>query len=339
MKKLLIALLLMLTLGASIAQAADESDVYISEGYVYALLPDGTAEIVMYTGDVQELVIPAQIGGYRVTSIGDFAVMWCTYATRVTIPDSVVALGANPFAYCASLTDIVVSPDNPVLEAVDGVLFDREAMTLLCYPSGREDEVYAVPPGTVSIGSDAFSNCDSLVRIALPEGLTSIGDYAFIYCTALTDVAIPGSVDVVGMNPFADCPALTEVSISPGHPWLKIDDGMLFDTRQKRLIGCLGVHRTGHYAVPQGVEIVGGSAFFDCHELISVELPEGVTEIGDYAFNYCDGLMSVTVPGSVTTIAENAFEGCGELMHLIVPRDSFAHQWCVEHGQRHVFAD
>ena len=330
MKKLLLVLVLLAALMTGVAAA--EGMTLTSGDYVYNLLEDGTAEIVMYVGWAQELAIPAELDGHRVSAIGEFAFMMCGATTRVTIPESVVAMGANPFAYCVALTDIVVSADNPRLSVIDGVLFDREAGRLICYPSGAGAESYTVPDGTVCIGSDAFSNCDALVHITLPDSVTTIEDYAFIYCSALTSINLPDSVVRIGQNPFAACDALTEIRLSLAHPTLKIVEGVLFDVPEKKLICYPGTRRAESYAVPQGVEVIGGAAFFSCRYLLGVTLPEGVTTIGDSAFSYCTSLLGIQLPGSVAAIGEYAFQDCAAILSVTVPRGSWAEQWCGDNG-------
>ena len=136
--------------------AAPAPEKYIFEDYTYILLPDGTAEIVNYSGDTEEIVIPSDFNGIPVTSIGDDAFRDCssltsvsipdsvTYIgdtafeycrlTSVTIPDSVTSMGVNPFIRCFVLTDIIVSPEHPVFTTIDGVLFNKSEKKLICYP-------------------------------------------------------------------------------------------------------------------------------------------------------------------------------------------------------------
>jgi hypothetical protein len=52
-----------------------------------------------------DLVIPARIGGNRVTSIGDVALNSCDL-TSVMIPSSVTSVGHDAFAYCLNLTSV-----------------------------------------------------------------------------------------------------------------------------------------------------------------------------------------------------------------------------------------
>ena len=55
------------------------------------------------------------------------------------------------------------------------------------------------------------------------------------------------------------------------------------------------------------VTSIGGSAFFDCSALTSINIPNSVTSIGEYAFFGCTGLTSLTIPDSVTIVGFYAF--------------------------------
>lgn len=59
-----------------------------------------------YEGDNSDVVIPAEIDGLPVTSIGGFTFYECYSLTNVTIPGSVTFISADVFAGCDSLTDI-----------------------------------------------------------------------------------------------------------------------------------------------------------------------------------------------------------------------------------------
>ena len=74
-------------------------------------LEDGTAEINLINANETDVVIPSEIEGYRITSIGSLACYNRRNITAVTIPDSVTKLDENPFALCNSLERINISED------------------------------------------------------------------------------------------------------------------------------------------------------------------------------------------------------------------------------------
>ena len=103
-------------------------------------------------------------------------------------------LGIILFIFCKNLTEILVSPDHPYLAVVDGVLFSKPDMRLICYPEALADESYEIPQGIEEIGVSAFENCENLKSVIIPDSVTSIGDNAFEQCNALSSVIIPDGV-------------------------------------------------------------------------------------------------------------------------------------------------
>ena len=75
----------------------------------------------------------------------------------------------------------------------------------------------------------------------------------------------------------------------------------------------------GDVTIPDGVEIIGGAAFYDCKNLTSVTIPDSVTGIGDYAFAHCPGIASVIIPNSVKHIGCGAFTYCSGLTSVTIP--------------------
>ena len=61
---------------------------------------------------------------------------------------------------------------------------------------------------------------------------------------------------------------------------------------------------------------IGQRAFYECSELVSVDLPN-VTSMEEYAFGYCSKLVSVDLP-NVTSIGQKAFYYCSKLTTLIL---------------------
>ena len=171
-------------------------------------IPQGILEIGEYAfyecKSLKDVIIPDSV-----TSIGDCAFVRCVSLTGVTIPDSVTNIGIGAFGFCSSLTHISVSEGNRNYCQLDGVLFDRDIQTLICYPAGKPQAQYNIPDGVTSIGEYAFSMCSSLTDVNIPDSVTSIGEEAFFGCSSLTSVTIPDSVTSIGEEAFWGCESLT----------------------------------------------------------------------------------------------------------------------------------
>ena len=185
-----------------------------------------------------------------VTSIGSSAFSDCSKLRSITIPNSVTSIGAWAFNGCTGLTAINVAMENQNYVSPDGVLYNKDKTTIICYPAGKKGNNYKIPDGVTEIGSIAFSRCSSLTSVTIPNSVTSIGSGAFNGCTSLTRVTIPNSVTKIGWNAFSDCTSLTSITI------------------------------------PNSVISIDWYAFRGCTSLKSITIPNSVTSIGKNAFGY-----------------------------------------------------
>ena len=270
--------------------------------------------------ETQEYTIPDGIRG-----VGDYAFSFCYSLTSVTIPDSVTSIGTNPFAGCSALKQIQVSPKHPVLAVIDGVLFSKPDKLLICYPSARETQNYAIPNGIRGVGDRAFYDCDSLTSITIPDSVTSIGDCAFSSCESLTSITIPDSLTSIGDSAFYYCKSLRSVTI-PDSVTAIGDSTFAY------------CYSLASITIPDSVTAIGDSTFAYCYSLTSITIPDSVTSIEHAAFYDCDSLTSITIPDSVTSIGKDAFYKC-PLLTLTVERDSYAERYCLENGLSYTFPD
>ena len=220
-----------------------------------------------------------------VKSIGGGAFYGCTRLTSITIPGSVKEIGGSAFSGCTNLTAINVAAENQNYVSVNGVLYNKDRTTIICYPARKNDKNYKILDGVTSIDDSAFNSCISLISITIPDSVTSIGDGAFSGCTSLTSITIPDSVTSIGDGAFSGCTSLTDITI------------------------------------PNGVINIGWGVFESCANLKSITLPSSVTSIDDGAFNGCTSLTNITIPDSVTNIGSKAFEGCSNLEKIKIPHN------------------
>ena len=68
-----------------------------------------------------------------------------------------------------------------------------------------------------------------------------------------------------------------------------------------------------HVRVHPSVTIIPENAFYQCHQMRSVELSEGLLEIGGAAFMKCETLKQISIPSTVTRILQSSFYGCTSL--------------------------
>ncbi|MCR5135679.1 MAG: leucine-rich repeat protein, partial [Oscillospiraceae bacterium] len=194
--------------------------------------------------------------------------------------------------------------------------------------NGDEETVYI--PETINgikvtaIGRQAFIFCQKLKHLIIPETLERLDDWAINACSSLETVHLPDNLSYMGENPFAGCSKLTSIEISVENPFFAKIDEALFSKTDKRLICYPAGLAEEVYEIPQGVRIIGGSAFGGCHSLETVIIPESVTTIGDTAFMSCSNLNSISIPDSVTSVGANPFTLCKNLETIdITPEQTY----------------
>ena len=234
--------------------------------------------------------------GEGITSIAERAFCDFSQVTTVQLPEGVTSIGEDAF-YHTSLTELEL-PEG--ITDIEQLAFAYTALTTLRLPSSLR-----------TVGDMAFC-CAPLTELELPERLTDIGDNAFAGAS-FTEIYIPANVTALGIDALQSN-ALLRYTVSPDNPAYSADaDGVLLDKAGKTLVA-FPLGREGHYAVPEGIERIGESAFYGSN-LTAVTLPSSLTEIGESAF-YESRLTAVTLPSSLTEIGENAFAYCMSLADI-----------------------
>lgn len=236
MKKLLAMILAVLLLASLVACGNKEdasttddnaavSDEVLADGYLlYDVGEDGNYEVVgyTYTGiEMQDVEIPEVLGEDErpVTAIAEKAFDSKHNIQSVTIPESVVSIGAHAFYDCDSITEIEVPAS--VVKIGNGAFEHCSSLTTVTLNKGLLDIEIA-----------AFANCAVLTGVVLPEGLLTIGGGAFRECNALTEITIPSSVIHLGDAAFYGCDKLAKVTMKDETAALltKMNDALAAET-------------------------------------------------------------------------------------------------------------
>ncbi|MCL2079479.1 MAG: leucine-rich repeat protein [Oscillospiraceae bacterium] len=271
-----------------------------------------------HSGEVNPAEVQTLIIGEDVTEIGYNAFAF-TAITTVTIPDSVVYIGYGAFWRAENLTSVTigkgvtsigcdsflyvpisafeVNSENTAFSEHDGVLFNKEKTTLICYPSGKADTSYEIPDSVEIIGYRAFSGYN-ITSITIPDSVTGIAD---------TETEYEGW--------FRYLANLTDIYVGSDNTAFSSENGVLFNKEKTTLIRYPG-NKSGtsgtSYEIPDGVETIDFGAFIYNRNITSITIPDGVLKIGTEAFRSTD-LRSITIPDSVTDIGDGAFAGCQNL--------------------------
>lgn len=257
MKKLS-AIILALMLLLSIYPASAEQNIkYTCDGYTYKLLEDDSAMITGVAYYIHgDIVIPNELDGHPVTSIGYYAFHNNRKITGITIPEGVTEIQQDAFSECGAVSINIPSS----VKAIGNSAFR--------YCDHLEEIV--IPEGVTSIEYYTFTHCDSLKKVVLPESLTQIGNQAFGLSRNLETINIPEGVTEIPANAFWGC-SFTHITIPEG----------VTAIHDAAFMGC---EQLEEIIIPDSVTTIGNNAFCGCTNLGSIVLPAGKIEIGKDAF-------------------------------------------------------
>lgn len=264
-----------------------------------------------------------------VTSLGALAFFGSTSLTSITLPSSVASIGEMAFAEMDALAAFSVASGSANYSAIDGVLLDETATSLILYPGARPGSSYVIPDSVTSIGAYAFVYSE-LTSVTMPAGLTIIGNNAFEGAAALTSIVIPEGVTSMGEKTFKDATALTSVTIpstvtSIGYSVFQGATALTSVTIPSSVTS-IGAYAFAYatalksISIPASVTEIGPGAFAAASSLTSIVIPQGVTSIGEETFGFATALTSVTIPSSVTEIGAGAFYAATSLTSIVIPQ-------------------
>lgn len=196
-------------------------------------------EIIAYSGNDVNLVIPETINGKPVKMIRENAFRANTDIVSVTLPTTLyyidqyafygcknlmevinksalsISAGTSDNGYVAYYASVVHNGESSMLFEIDGYIFlENSEQTYLVKYLGSESNL-VLPShcnGNIyDIYKDAFIENDKIKSIIIANGVTSIGREAFWACSNLESIVIPESMTTINYRAFAICNKLANV--------------------------------------------------------------------------------------------------------------------------------
>ena len=311
-----------------------KQDVYGIASYAMAGLT-GLIQVdfkgVKYVGYAAVYASPAL---YRVSfddaliDLGDYAFSQCPYLSVVSLGNSIQTIGSYTFYGCGALKEIVL-PDS--LTSIGTKAFRK---------TGAYNTVSKAAKGVVYMGNwvvDYVPTGSQFATAMIEDGKRGIANYTFSGQSLLL-VSLSDTVEYIGRGAFYQCPMYM---VNLPASLKSIGDYAFY--------GCTYVNFGGKYydlVIPEGTEYIGRSAFYNCANVLSIEVPGTVKSIGAYAFYGCRvaGLtvefteetgeldengspitQIVPITGyiklgeGIESIGDRAFQGCASLTTIVIP--------------------
>ncbi len=296
-------------------------------------IKDEEATILSFSWLNESIVtIPKEIEGYPVTKIANYAFQYC-YADEVILPDTIKEIGEHSFMGCAYLQSITIPADCTTIgySAFSGC----SMLKTVVMPETVSEIGYAAFYGTPFIDdlTDEFvilgdgilyAYCGEKTDVTIPDTVKTINYYAFADLQTLKSVTIPSSVTHILDGAFDHCMELETIRLSSIPEHLQFD--AVVNTKWFReskedflILGDILIAYRGQdteVTIPDGIKIIGHSAFEGNPVITTVHVPESVTQIRRAAFYRCTSLQVVTLPDSLQKIDELAFYCCNTLKYI-----------------------
>ena len=177
------------------------------------------------------------------------------------------------------------------------------------------------------------------------KAVTSIARHPFDWDTSIETVYIGKDVAELRGETFRNLRALKKFEVSKENKNFCAVDGILYTKDMKTLL-CYPTAYEGEesFRVPEGVEVIGRSAFSDC-KLKEIYLPEGLKTIETLAFLKAVNLKEIysydgdkvykSLPEGLEFIGVDAFNYASSLTYLYIPStiktiDSYSFTYCAK---------
>ena len=274
-----------------------------TDGWLFRPLADGTLMITGGDGDPRRLEIPAEIGGKKVTAIGEGAFSGRSALNQVILPEGIRSVGSKAFADCLSLKEVSFPAS---LENVEPLAFFRTGLTSPVLPQGAAEK-----SSRVWYASDDRTDPDGWTWNLLADGTAMISGYP----QQGKDMVFPNEIDGKTVTAVMQHES-RYLAGADGIRTVRLPAGL-------KVIGERAFYRFSgirELAVPRDLEEIGNGAFYNASHIDHIRLPDTLNRLGREAFNYCRRLGTIQLPDGLEEIAARTFECCSRLSQVRFPR-------------------
>lgn len=259
----------------------------------------------------------------KITYIGAAAFSNTSLSGALIIPDDVTEIGASAFSVtligsvsfsprldrigpdafnsCTSLTGTLTLPET--LTYIGSFAFNNCSFT---------GELH-LPNSLEYIGGQAFCDCGYFVgNLRIPDKITELYDFTF-GCNSNKNQFRNGTLDLnnvtkYGAGDFQNCAFIGELIIPEGA--VEIPDRFF-----QNYFGSANLTRV---VLPNSLRRIGKLAFDGQRKICkNIVFPEGLILIGESAFDCCSQIPSIELPSTIQMIGQTAFNGCSNLSNII----------------------
>ncbi len=158
-----------------------------------------------------------------------------------------------------------------------------------------------------------------LKSVVIGDSVTSIGSYAFSSCDSITTVSIPVSVINIRTDAFNYCLSLVNITVDTDNQYYTSVDGVLYNKDMTLLIQYTIGHSRESFTIPDTVTSINSCTFYRCKNLTEVTFGNSVKSIGSFAFGGCYNLKNIYLSDSVVSIDSYAFDSCSSVTNIYIP--------------------
>ena len=177
----------------------------------------------------------------------------CVNLYNISIPETVESIEAYAFSRCTSLVEFTF-PENSQLKKICSYSFSSSGIN-----------IFTLPNDVVEIEEGAFHYCNNLETFEINPSLTTLPDHPFLGCSSMKQ-------------------------ITSSSPHFVVQESVLYNNDLTDIIYLPPLSTVSRIDLPNTAQRIYSYAFYNCKNLIHMNIPYSLTEIGNYSFYGCTNL-------------------------------------------------